>query len=61
MALIAGILVVVQPVLWPGLGFVTRAWWGLWLQVVGLLLMGGGLAVHWWARFSSPAVLRRTG
>jgi len=51
MALIAGILVVAQPVLWPRLGLVTQAWWGLWLQVVGFLLMGGGLAVHWWARF----------
>ena len=51
MALIAGLLVVVQPVLWPRLGIVAQAWWGLGLQVVGLLLMGGGLAVHWWARF----------
>lgn len=51
MALIAAIIVVVQPVLWPGLGLVVKAWWGLWLQILGLLLMGGGLALHWWARF----------
>jgi len=51
MALIAAIFVVVQPVLWPGLGLAMQAWWGLWLQIVGLLLMGGGLVLHWWARF----------
>jgi len=50
MALIAAIAVVVQPVLWPGLGLVMPAW-GLWLQIAGMLLMGGGLALHWWARF----------
>ena len=50
MALIAAILVVVQPVIWPRLGLVMPAW-GLWLQIAGMLLMGGGLALHWWARF----------
>lgn len=51
MALLAAIMVVVQPVLWPGLGLVVQAQWGLWLQIAGLLLIGGGLALHWWARF----------
>jgi len=51
MALAAAVLVVVQPVLWPGLGFVLHGWWGLGLQMVGMLLIGGGLALHWWARF----------
>ncbi len=51
MALIAAIFVVVQPVLWPGLGLAVQARWGLWLQIMGLLLMGGGLVLHWWARF----------
>lgn len=51
MALLAAMLVVVQPILWPGLGLVLQVWWGLWLQIAGLMLMGGGLFLHWWARF----------
>ena len=51
MALVAAILVIVQPVLCPGLGLVVQAGWGLWVQIVGLLLMAGGLTLHWWARF----------
>jgi protein-S-isoprenylcysteine O-methyltransferase Ste14 len=43
-------LLVVQPVLFPRLGLQIDAWWGLWVQGAGLVLIAGGLALHWWAR-----------
>jgi len=43
-------LLVVQPVLLPGLGLQTSKWWGLLTQVVGVILITGALALHWWAR-----------
>ena len=49
-AMVMAAIVVLQPILLPGFGFSTDAWWGLLLQIVGLLLMAAGLALHWWAR-----------
>jgi len=48
--LLAGAFLVIQPIVWPGLGFHTAASWGLLLQIVGLLLTLGALALHLWAR-----------
>jgi protein-S-isoprenylcysteine O-methyltransferase Ste14 len=49
-AVVMAAVVVVQPMVWPGLGLYPAAWWGLLVQGLGLLLMAGGLALHWWAR-----------
>jgi protein-S-isoprenylcysteine O-methyltransferase Ste14 len=49
-AMIMALIVVLQPVVWPELGWYVDAWWGLAIQVLGLLLISGGLALHWWAR-----------
>ncbi len=46
----AALLLVVQPVWWPGLGFSTSAWWGLALQVTGLVLLVFSFVLHIWAR-----------
>ncbi len=43
-------LLVVQPVLLPGLGLQIGAWWGLWVQVAGVGLIAIALTLHWWAR-----------
>ncbi|MEJ2208438.1 MAG: isoprenylcysteine carboxylmethyltransferase family protein [Anaerolineae bacterium] len=43
-------IVILQPVLLPGIGFYTDAWWGLAMQIAGLGVMAGGLALIWWAR-----------
>lgn len=43
-------LLVVQPVLLPGLGVMTAAWWGLVIQIAGVALIACALALHWWAR-----------
>ncbi len=43
-------LLTVQPLLLPGLGLYTTASWGLLLQMIGLALIAGALALHWWAR-----------
>ncbi len=50
LAVVAALFLIVQPVLLPGLGLRVAAWWGIVLQVLGLLLLAGGLALHWWAR-----------
>ena len=44
------VLRVVQPVILPGLGLQIGAWWGLWVQAVGLGLIAVALVLHWWAR-----------
>jgi protein-S-isoprenylcysteine O-methyltransferase Ste14 len=49
-AVLMAAIVVLQPLLLPQLGLYTDAWWGLLIQVIGLLLIIGGLALHWWAR-----------
>ena len=43
-------LLVVQPILLPGLGVSTTAWWGLAIQAAGIALIACGLTLHWWAR-----------
>jgi protein-S-isoprenylcysteine O-methyltransferase Ste14 len=43
-------LLVVQPVLMPGLGVSTTAWWGLAIQAAGIALIACALVLHWWAR-----------
>ena len=43
-------LLVLQPVLLPGLGLQISAGWGLWVQAVGVCLVAVALALHWWAR-----------
>lgn len=43
-------LLVVQPILLPGLGLQISAGWGLWVQAVGVGLVAVALALHWWAR-----------
>jgi protein-S-isoprenylcysteine O-methyltransferase Ste14 len=50
--LLAGAFLVIQPFVWPGIGFHTDALWGLSLQIVGLLLTLGALALHLWARMN---------
>ena len=52
MILLAGTFLVIQPVVWPGLGFHTDALWGLLIQLAGLLLTLGALALHLWARLN---------
>jgi len=49
-SLLMAAIVVLQPVVLPWLGFYTEAVWGCWMQALGLVLMAGGLALHWWAR-----------
>jgi protein-S-isoprenylcysteine O-methyltransferase Ste14 len=49
-AMVLAAVVVLQPVLWPELGLYTSSALGLMMQLLGLLLMTGGLALHWWAR-----------
>jgi protein-S-isoprenylcysteine O-methyltransferase Ste14 len=44
------ILLVVQPLLLPDLGLNLESRWGLVIQVLGVALIAGGLALHWWAR-----------
>jgi protein-S-isoprenylcysteine O-methyltransferase Ste14 len=48
--IVLGAIVVAQPVVWPGLSLRVEAWWGLLLQVGGLVTIAGALALHWWAR-----------
>ncbi len=43
-------VVVAQPVVMPGLGVRVDAGWGVWVQVAGILLVAGGLALQGWAR-----------
>jgi protein-S-isoprenylcysteine O-methyltransferase Ste14 len=43
-------LLVVQPMLFPGLGLHIDHVWGLVVQSVGVLLVVGGLGLQWWAR-----------
>lgn len=43
-------LLVLQPILLPQLSFNTTQAWGLWLQILGLLLILASLALHLWSR-----------
>lgn len=50
-AVLAGALVMAQPIWLPFLGLSTSAWWGLAIQAVGIVLTAGGLALTGWARY----------
>ena len=50
MIMVMAAIVIAQPILWPWMGLYTAAWWGLLVQAVGLALVLGALALHWWAR-----------
>jgi protein-S-isoprenylcysteine O-methyltransferase Ste14 len=43
-------VLVLQPVLLPGLSFKTTEPWGLWMQMVGLIVIGVSLSLHYWSR-----------
>ena len=47
---LAVLILILQPILLPGLGFYTDSSWGVLLQGLGLVLLVGGLGVHGWAR-----------
>ncbi|MEJ5312331.1 MAG: isoprenylcysteine carboxylmethyltransferase family protein [Anaerolineae bacterium] len=49
-AVTAALFLTVQPVVLPGLGVYTREWWGLAVQIGGLVLIAGALALYWWGR-----------
>lgn len=44
------VLLVIQPVLLPGLGLQISGRWGLLVQFVGIGMIAVALALHWWAR-----------
>lgn len=46
----AAVLLVLQPVVWPGLGLYIAGRWAVVVQGVGLVLALAALALHWWAR-----------
>lgn len=50
LAVIAALLVIAQPIIWPQLGLYTHVWWGLLVQGIGVTMTIGALALHWWAR-----------
>lgn len=52
MILAAAVVVMLQPVVVPGLSLRLRGAGGAALQIAGLLLAVGGLALHWVARMS---------
>lgn len=43
-------VLVLQPLLFPGLSFKTSELWGLWIQIVGMLVIFTALALHIWSR-----------
>jgi protein-S-isoprenylcysteine O-methyltransferase Ste14 len=43
-------LLVIQPLLLPGVGLQISGRWGLWLQIFGMGMITVALALHWWAR-----------
>ena len=45
-----GLIVILQPVLFPKIGFQTPALWGLGVQMVGLLMVVASLGLHVWSR-----------
>lgn len=52
LSLIVMVIFFLQPVIWPGLGIQTDQWWGLAIQVVGILLQVCGLGLYVWARLN---------
>jgi protein-S-isoprenylcysteine O-methyltransferase Ste14 len=43
-------VLVLQPILLPGLSFTTTATWGLWIQILGVIVISASLALHFWSR-----------
>jgi protein-S-isoprenylcysteine O-methyltransferase Ste14 len=43
-------VLVLQPVLLPGLSFTTTQPWGLWIQILGVIVIVASLALHLWSR-----------
>jgi len=43
-------VLVLQPVLLPWLSFTTSEPWGLWIQVLGVIVIIASLALHFWSR-----------
>jgi len=43
-------ILVLQPILLPGLSLRLQGWWGLLLQMVGITLLLAGFGLHWWSR-----------
>lgn len=43
-------VLVLQPILLPGLSFKTTEPWGLWMQVLGVIVIIASLALHLWSR-----------
>ncbi len=43
-------VLVLQPVLLPGLSFKTTQPWGLWMQIAGVIVILVSLALHYWSR-----------
>jgi protein-S-isoprenylcysteine O-methyltransferase Ste14 len=49
-ALTVAAILILQPLLWPGLSLNIQASWGIWIQVLGIALASLGLVVHVWSR-----------
>ena len=43
-------VLVLQPIFLPGLSFTTSASWGLWIQILGVIVIIASLALHFWSR-----------
>ena len=43
-------VLVLQPTLLPGLSFTTTEPWGLWIQILGVIVVIVSLALHHWSR-----------
>src|SRR5512138_2562266 len=43
-------VLVLQPILFPQLSFTTTELWGLWLQMLGVIVILCSLALHFWSR-----------
>jgi protein-S-isoprenylcysteine O-methyltransferase len=43
-------VLVLQPIFFPNLGLQTTRAWGLWIQVIGVLVILAALALHIWSR-----------
>ena len=43
-------VLVLQPVLLPGLSFTTTEPWGLWIQILGVTVILASLGLHFWSR-----------
>ncbi len=51
-SLVSAALLLLQPVIWPGLGIQIDRWWAVAIQVAGILLQICGLGLYVWARLN---------